>query len=237
MNAHVGTAGLAHLAFFALLLPYAAIRSSFRISTGALPPKAPYFTSQILMLFFFFALSFATARVEWIPVFPARWPSAATIGLGAASLVALVAFMRPRWRRRVEERSRKVWLFMPRTSKETALWIGCSCAAGISEELTYRGVMFTLLWRLTGSGAAAALISALVFAISHYMQGWKGMSLIFAFALAFQALVWLSGSLYVAIAVHALYDVAAGLFNRRYGERLGYPLDPMPPEAVPAPAA
>jgi membrane protease YdiL (CAAX protease family) len=54
------------------------------------------------------------------------------------------------------------------------------------------------------------------------------MSIIFGFALAFQALAWLSGSLYVAMAVHALYDVTAGLAYGAYGEKLGYPIEPMP---------
>jgi hypothetical protein len=29
--------------------------------------------------------------------------------------------------------------------------------------------------------------------------------------------------------VHALYDVAAGLFYGKYGDELGYPVEPLPP--------
>ena len=50
------------------------------------------------------------------------------------------------------------------------------------------------------------------------------------------ALVALSGSLYVAMGAHALYDVLAGLGYGRLGEQLGYPRDPAalgpPPPAV-----
>jgi membrane protease YdiL (CAAX protease family) len=176
----------------------------------------------------FFVISAFVARREWIDVFPRAVPGASTVALGAALLVALVTLMRPMWRKRVEERSRKVWLFMPRTRQERLLWIGCSVAAGVSEETTYRGVMFALLWRLTGSPVAAALIAATVFSISHALQGGKSMAIIFGFALAFQALAWMSGSLYVAMAVHALYDAAAGLAYGAYGEKLGYPIEPMP---------
>jgi membrane protease YdiL (CAAX protease family) len=148
--------------------------------------------------------------------------------LGAGLLAVLVLLMRPMWRKRVEQRSRKVWLFMPRTRRERLLWVGVSVAAGVSEEVTYRGVMFTILWRLTGSPLAAALIASSVFAISHVLQGWKSMAIIFGFAIAFQSIAWLSGSLYVAMVVHAAYDVTAGFCYGAYGEKLGYPIEPIP---------
>jgi membrane protease YdiL (CAAX protease family) len=151
--------------------------------------------------------------------------------LGAAMLVVLITLMRPMWRKRVEERARKVWLFMPRTPRERALWVGCSLAAGISEEATYRGVMFVILWRLTGNPVAAGLISAALFGISHLLQGARSVAIIFGIALAFQALAWVSGSLYIGMAVHALYDVTAGFFYGAYGEKLGYPIEPLPPPA------
>jgi membrane protease YdiL (CAAX protease family) len=55
------------------------------------------------------------------------------------------------------------------------------------------------------------------------------MAIIFGMALAFQMIAWVSGSLYIAMAVHALYDVTAGFHYGAYGEKLGYPIEPMPP--------
>jgi membrane protease YdiL (CAAX protease family) len=182
----------------------------------------------IVILTICFAVSAFVARREWIDVFPAVAPEPRMFVLGAAVFVALVVLMRPMWRQRIDARSRKIWLFMPRTRQERVLWVFCSLAAGISEEVTYRGVMFGLLWRLTGSPLAAALIAAAVFAVSHYLQGWKSMAIILGIALSFQALAWLSGSLYVGMAVHALYDVVAGLYCGAYGEKAGYPIEPMP---------
>jgi membrane protease YdiL (CAAX protease family) len=224
----VGVWGICHLGVFGLLIPYLAFKSSRVIATRPLPPKPKHFATQVLTLAYFLAISMVVGRREWITLFPRQMPEPKFFLAGAAALVGLVVLMRPMWRDRVAQRARKVWLFMPRNPKERVLWICVSVAAGISEEVTYRGVMFGLLWRITGSAWAAALIGAAVFAISHFMQGAKGMAIIFGIALTFQMLAWFSGSLYVSMAVHALYDVAAGLFYGWYGERLGYPLEPLP---------
>jgi hypothetical protein len=58
------------------------------------------------------------------------------------------------------------------------------------------------------------------------IQGWRSAAVILVFALGFHALVWLSGSLYVAMAVHIAYDVTAGISYGRLGRELGYQLDP-----------
>ena len=225
----VGIAAIYHLAFFGAFIPYLAFKSGRRLAARPLPPKVKYFSSQIIILAIFFVVSAFVARREWIDVFPRDVPEPRMFGLGAAVLVAFVVLMRPMWRKRIEERSRNAWLFMPRTRQEHVLWTGCSFAAGVSEELTYRGVMFVILWRVTGSAIAAALIAGAVFAISHFLQGWKSMAIIFGMALAFQMIAWVSGSLYVGMAVHALYDIIAGFYYGAFGERLGYPIEPMPP--------
>ena len=62
-------------------------------------------------------------------------------------------------------------------------------------------------------------------------QTW--LAVIGAIALAFQMITWVSGTLYVAMGVHFLYDLTAGLFYGRYGEQLGDPVEAMPPEAAP----
>jgi hypothetical protein len=54
------------------------------------------------------------------------------------------------------------------------------------------------------------------------IQGWKSSAIIVFFALGFHALVWLSGSLYVAMVVHIAYDITAGLSYGRLGKEFGY---------------
>lgn len=43
------------------------------------------------------------------------------------------------------------------------------------------------------------------------------MAIITVFAFGFQALVWLTGSLYLAMAVHVAYDITTGLTYGRLG--------------------
>ncbi|MCI0659883.1 MAG: CPBP family intramembrane metalloprotease, partial [Acidobacteria bacterium] len=154
-----------------------------------------------------------------------------SVNLVVVVLATAIVFMLPRWRRNVENRERKVYLFMPRDSREKSLWVFISAAAGIGEEITYRGVMWVLLARLTGSLWIAALIASSIFAFSHYMQGWISIVAIFGFALGFHAVVWLTGSLIPAMLLHFLYDLMAGMMYSYYGEKLGYPLEGIPREA------
>ena len=71
----------------------------------------------------------------------------------------------------------------------------------------------------------AVLLAATVFAVSHWVQGRMSMLIIFGFALVFHGLVLSTGVLYVAIAVHVLYDCTAGLTYGWLGKKHGYPLD------------
>jgi membrane protease YdiL (CAAX protease family) len=94
--------------------------------------------------------------------------------------------------------------------------------AGLSEEITWRGVQTALLSSLTRSLWLAAIICAISFGLGHFIQGWRSSAIIVFFALGFQGLVWLSGSLYVAMAVHVAYDITAGLSYARLGREFGY---------------
>ena len=153
-----------------------------------------------------------------------------SIVMTAVFLVVTVLLMIPRWKRNVAARERKVYLFMPSGVTEKSLWVMISIAAGIGEEITYRGVMWGLLTRMTGSLWIAALIASAIFALSHYMQGWTSVAAILGFALVFHALVWLTGSLIPAMVLHALYDMTAGMVYSYFGVRLGYPPEGIPPK-------
>lgn len=226
---HIGIAGIYHLVFFGLLMPWSAVKSARRLKARSYPPRRKYFLTVIAQQCFFVFLSLLVARMEWIEVWE-RPRHTYWYLVGLAILVTLVAVMIPRWRKAVEKRERRVYLFMARDKGERSLWVVISLLAGVGEELTYRGVMFVLLWRMTGSPVMAALVAAVVFGFSHYLQGWKNVVLIAGFALLFHALYFFSGSLLIPMLVHFLYDVTAGLMYGYFGNKLGYPQEGIPPE-------
>ena len=222
-------AGWIYLAAFGLLVPWAAWRTRQQLQDGPNPPRQRHFVAVILQLLLFLGFSLWVARLEGIAVpgpFALRWlPLAATIALLGGGIL----LMAPRWRRSVEARERNVHLFMPRTGGERALWVGVSAAAAVSEEVTYRGVLFALLGALTGQAWLAAALASVIFGVSHAVQGWKSAGIIAGVALVLHGLVAWSGSLHLAIAAHFLYDLIAGLAYGRLGHELGYPEHGIPP--------
>lgn len=220
----IGFAGIYHLLFFGLLLPWSAIKSIKRLKERPYPPRRKYFFFVIGQQLFFLLVSLLVAWQEWIDVY-ARPKNLWSFGLAAVVLAALIAVMIPRWRAAVAKRERRVYLFMSGEGADKALWVTISLLAGIGEEITYRAVMFALLWRLTHSALLAALIAAVVFGVSHLLQGWKSASLIAGFALIFHGLYWVSGSLLAPIIVHFIYDVTAGFMYNKFGRELGYSTD------------
>ncbi|MFN0107867.1 MAG: CPBP family intramembrane glutamic endopeptidase [Blastocatellia bacterium] len=218
----IGFAGIYHLLFFGLLLPWSAIKSIKRLKEQPYPPRRKYFFFVIGQQLFFLSVSLLVAWQEWIDVY-ALPKNLWSFGLAAVILAALIAVMIPRWRAAVAKRERRVYLFMSGEGMDKALWVLISLLAGIGEEITYRAVMFALLWRLTHSALLAALIAAVIFGVSHAVQGWKSGLLIAGFALIFHGLYWVSGSLLAPMIVHFIYDVTAGFMYNKFGRELGYP--------------
>lgn len=224
--------GWYHLGLFAILIPRLAWRSRQHALDPALPlpPAVRHFQSQVLLLVLFGTLSLVTANLQQLDLFPLVWPSDRAVATGAAMYVIAVIAMRPLWRRAVLERRRVVQLFAADGAAARLWWIAVSVLAGISEEITWRGVQFALLTYLFGNAWAGAIGSAVMFGLGHTIQGWRSVGIITVFALAFQALVWMTGSLYVAMLVHAAYDITAGFsygrFTRELNAREGEPAAP-----------
>jgi membrane protease YdiL (CAAX protease family) len=224
-----------HLFFFGVFIPWSAVRSRKRFeSMRVLPPRRRLFRSVLVVQVFLLAFSLFVASREGIELFPRAVPGLRDVALGIGVLIAMVAFMLPRWRRAVESRDAAVYTRMPRDVGERALWIGVSATAGFGEEISYRGVMYVLVTWAVHDPWIATLVCAVAFAIGHWVQGWRSVLVIFAFALLFHGLVAATGALYVAMAVHFVYDVVAGLAYGHYGEKLGYPIEGVQPCTTPA---
>jgi len=235
-SGHIGLAGWYFIGLL-VFLTWASLRSRKRIAAVAtLPSRTRHFTSTMVVLALLFALALLVARVHGMTLFPRVIPTPLQIGVGLATAGVLAAGMAPAWRRAVAKGDRRIYLFSPATAKEKALWVGVSLCAGIAEETAYRAVLYVLFLTLTRSIWMAAVLGALVFAGNHAVQSLRSMVIIFFFSLIFQGLALWTGTLYVSMLAHFVYDVIAGLTYSRLVREMGYRAQGEPEPAV-APAA
>lgn len=229
----IGGFGVALLLLVCFWMPLLAWKSAKRIGSGPLPlSRRRIFTQILVMQFIFFVLAFVAARENDIHLF--GLPRSPLRAWAAAALFLVVALGTVRWRWRVKPPMQKARLYsmLPHSRRDLIPYAAVCLAAGIGEEVVYRGVLTPMLMWLTGSFIAGALISAAVFAIAHVIQGWRAVAAVFVIALFAQALVWIAESLIPAMVVHALYDFVLGLLVPRWYARDGYtsaePLDVLP---------
>lgn len=201
-----------YVALVGVFLPVACIRSYYKLKAGApYPPKLKLHRQTLLMHAMFLAIALFVAKSLDIVLFPPAPPRVSDVALGTGVLIVLVSAMYPLWKYKAARQPEKVYRRLPQNYSEMGLWSLVSLSAGFAEEIAYRGVLFQLLFYWLGNWWIAALLAAISFGLGHAIQGWKSALIIFAFAVAFQGLVWAAGTLYVAMAVHAIYDFIAGL--------------------------
>ena len=203
------------LAIIGLLLPVAAIRSAGRATQtdNAGEHRISQRLRSVVVLVVLAAAALSVAWRDGIELFP---PVRITLSLILVSLGILAAILMLAELLLVAqspEERRKLWVrqIIPRSNAERIVWTISSCVAGATEEIIFRGVFFALLVAVTRSIAVASLVSAVVFALAHYRQGFKSMAFILGIALLFQWLVIYSGSLIPAMIVHAVYNIVRGL--------------------------
>ncbi|MBI2797529.1 MAG: CPBP family intramembrane metalloprotease [Gemmatimonadetes bacterium] len=231
-----GPIGWYFMAFMLLLVPWAAFRTRKRFASRDVPPRMRVMKSTLAQQALFGGLAWLTSRLEWLWVTPVAAPSREALA-GAAVVVAVaVLAMRPVWRRAVALRQSRTMLLMPQGPKERAMWVLVSAAAGVSEELVWRGVLWGLLTRVTGNAITAAFVCSSFFALAHALQGWRSMLLIGVFSAIFHLMVWASGTLAAAMVAHAVYDVIAGFTYAKMARETGWDVNAevAPAEAQPA---
>jgi membrane protease YdiL (CAAX protease family) len=144
--------------------------------------------------------------VTWVPA-PAgpAWISGVTIG----GLAVIGAFG---WieRRMPNEFAELVLQLIPRTGAEKRLFVGLSLAAGLGEELAYRGYALSVIQLLVPGPWTGAALSSVAFGVLHAYQGPVGMVRTSVIGLILAGSVIFSGSLLPAIIGHTLIDLVAG---------------------------
>lgn len=213
-----------------VFLPALCIQSYFKLKAGARFPPKPALRKQTLIIHgLMLLLAYFTWRSIGIGqyIFPRPAIGWKEVALGFATLGLFLAFMYPQWKNGAITRREKTYRAMPATSAELPMWFAISLSAGIVEEIVYRGVLLQILWYWFGSWWIAVLVCALAFALGHSIQGPKNILIIFVMSIVFHALVRYTSSLYIAMAVHAIYDAIAGLVYVSFYKR--YPAQASPP--------
>ncbi len=96
---------------------------------------------------------------------------------------------------------------LPRNRPELGWGAALSVNAGIVEEGLFRLALPALLVIVTGEPISAFLLAALVFGALHAYQGWVGVLATTVVGLLFTLLYVASGSILLAMVVHALFDL------------------------------
>lgn len=134
------------------------------------------------------------------------WTLGATLGVLALQLAFLVG----RIRVGIKE-TPLLHQLLPRTAPEKVIFGFLSLAAGVGEEIAFRGFAVPALVLLTGSGWGAVLISSTAFGVLHGYQGWLGVARTGSMGILLGAVFLLSGSLWPAMLAHAALDLISGL--------------------------
>lgn len=212
----LGLWGALCLAFFLELLPALALAQLPLVTDdGPLSREPVYLSSAVAIL----GIGGIGALVGWMEfgvgamglTFMA-WPRLLlwTGGLSLAALALLGGFHV--FRKMADIRETPILKqLLPVTRRERAMFVFLSMAAGIGEEIAYRGFLIPALTVVTGSTPGALLLSSAVFGLLHAYQGWLGIARTAALGLVLAVSLLVSGSLWPAVFAHAIVDVLAGL--------------------------
>jgi uncharacterized protein len=152
----------------------------------------------------------------WVP------GTAFVIGFTGAAVVALfvpiIVMMRSETTRaRVAKSLEKLTFILPGTTEERSWFVFVAITAGVCEETLYRGFLIQYFRELpVPIGLTEALVlSACVFGIAHLYQGIIGVVQTAVLGALFGVLFVATGSLFLAMILHALIDLRILLILRK----------------------
>jgi membrane protease YdiL (CAAX protease family) len=213
------------LIVMSIVFPVAAIRTAKRTQgadgSAEIMSRSKLYVAGGVNQLVILGLAWYTARrqgLEFLGPASIGWREIAA-GIGALGVMAALARGSEAMRSAEERRTMWVLGFVPTTAREWGLFVPLVTVASVGEELAFRGVLFSLLAILTGQPLLAALLSAAVFGIAHFPQGGKSVGIVVVIGLVKQTLVAVTGTLWVAIVVHFVYDIAASARTARVARR------------------
>jgi uncharacterized protein len=211
-------AARAWLAFLLAVLPALMIAQARQLAVlGDLPRRAAYYSS-IASLWVLALLTFSASRLSGLGAADLGLTSTSAgsflawaAALTAAGVAVLFAFRFAGFREGPMVRE-----LMPQDGADRLLFVGLSVTAGITEEFIFRGFLLYALVQATGSLPLAIFVGSAAFGVVHAYQHPVGALRAGLLGAILAAPLLLEGTLYPAIAAHALIDILSGLWLARY---------------------
>lgn len=204
-------------AILLVALPAAALAQARILAREDALPVLPAYVSTLLFLIVLGAVTWLVADRAGLLTTMLGTPPAPGVTLAWAAGVTTVAFALIEAGRALGMReTRTTRELLPSTPAEKGVYILVSSAAGVSEELAYRGLLPMALAGSVGTPAAVVL-SALAFGLVHGYQAGAGVLRATMLGLLLSLPVLLTGSLLPGMIAHAGIDLLAGLvFANRF---------------------
>jgi uncharacterized protein len=141
--------------------------------------------------------------------FNAGWTSYDLAVFVLVFLIVLVFFRKRTPRGKMTAPLRGAIHLLPRSSLERNTFVGVALTAGICEEILYRGFGLAFLhWAIpTASLAVDVVVISLAFGAAHAYQGRSGVAATTIVGALFGLIMATTGTLFVAIVIHALVDL------------------------------
>jgi hypothetical protein len=196
-------------------LPALAVKQHKALKSGAVPAptRAQIYSSALVIQIFLLVITSVTAWRARIDLFPTAPIGAFEIGVGLVSLALGLPLLSKRSQDLMDPLTReRLQLMAPRGGRRGgyAAFYLVAIGAGFSEQLAYRGALFAILSAITGSWWISAVVTAAAFGLGHLFQGWRAVGVVTLIGLRDQIVVGLTGTLVVAMIVHAAHDILAG---------------------------
>ena len=213
-------------AVLCLLAPIMAY-SSRRVGTEELQieseDKVRLYHSNTLLLIVFTLVIITTWRIPGRPLtgLGFNWPQWNVVVIGLLFVIILFYLLDiffqygiRRWREKTIVQKKQSIAFFPANNKELLHFMFLALAAGIGEEIIFRGFLIQYLVSWAGNDwsgiLAASLFSSGLFAFLHGYQGTRSIIKIFFLSLLFSALFIYSQSLLLVILIHIFIDLISG---------------------------
>ena len=176
-------------------------------------PRSKLIVQTVVTLAFLGILAIFYARAVGVDLF-AHWRfNLISVLAGIGTLVLVIAARKMLYKWLIADPRRKPSKIIPKTWDELPSWIIVSASAGFWEELVYRGTLYKFVAYYANSFTIAFVVSCLAFAAVHLYQGVRGFLFILGLAVVIQWLVNFTGTLYIAMAAHFIYDVIVGILK------------------------